>query len=82
MNNREGYESVNEPFFVFTGLVPVKPANVRNVLRRELDLIGLRSELYDTHSFGIGQATELIKMGFSIEQVKLVVKGHMQGLSK
>ena len=72
MQHRKGYDKKCEPFFVFRDGTPVSPINVRSTLRKVLRMIGLEAELYNTHSFHIGQATDLIKMGFSIEQVKLV----------
>ena len=62
----------SKPFFVFSDGSEVEPAHVRDVLRKALTLISLDCCLYNTHSFHIGRATDLIKMGFSIEQVKLV----------
>ena len=49
-----GYDSINEEFFVFSNGSPVKPAQVRAVLRKTLEIIGLVSAYYDTHSFCIG----------------------------
>ena len=72
MDSRKGYEDFNEPFFVFRDGTPVRPVNVRCTLRNVLKMIGLQPRLYGTHRFRIGRATDLIKMGFTIEQVKLV----------
>ena len=72
IENRQGYNNESEPFFVFSDGSEVKPTHVRDVLRKALTLIGLDCHLYDIHSFHIRQATDLIKMGFSIEHIKLV----------
>ena len=43
IKDRDKYNSRDEPFFIFSGGLPVKPVHVRAVLRKMLDLIGLRS---------------------------------------
>ena len=50
----------------------MKPWNVRAVLRNILDKIGLDATLYRTHSFCIGRATDMIKMGVEFERVKQI----------
>ena len=61
---RESYSSPNENYFMFSdGYTPVEPHHVRNTLKRALKNLGLKEYLYDTHSFRIGRATDLEKMG-------------------
>ena len=82
MESRRGYDKPTEPFFVFNDGSHVKPCHVRSVLRNALRLIGLNPELYNTHSFRIGRATDLIKMGFTIDQVKLVSRWRSNAVYK
>ena len=51
---------------------PVKPNEVRCVLRQCIDRLGLDSQNYDTHSFRIGRATDQFKQGIDVEQIKKV----------
>ena len=67
---RGGYTSDDDPFFVFQDGTAVKPVNVRGILRKMLKKMGLNSKLYDTHSFRIGRASDLMKNGYSIDRIK------------
>ena len=67
---RGGYRNNKEPFFIFSDASPVKPRNVRSVLRWTLRKLGLKAKLYDTHSFRIGRASDLMKEGYTLAQIK------------
>ena len=67
---RGSYNSTTEPFFVFADRSPVKPNQVRTLLRKLLDTLNLNSTLYDVHSFRIGRTCDLAKFGYSIDQIK------------
>ena len=67
---RQPYRTETEPFFVFSDGKPVHPYQVRKVLRQVIAKIGLDATLYDMHSFRIGRTTDLIKYGYSIDQVQ------------
>ena len=69
---RGDYTNDNDPLFIFRDGSPVKPANVRNLLRKLLRRLNLNHKLYDTHSLRIGRATDLLKMGYSVQQIKLL----------
>ena len=58
---RDGREHDSEPFFQFRDGSPVKSNHMRDTLRSLLTNLGLNSDLYDTHSFRIGRATDLFK---------------------
>ena len=61
----------DEQFLIFRDGSNVKPVHMRQILRNILkDDLGLDSNLYDTHSFRIGRATDLFKLGTDIEQIK------------
>ena len=65
-----GYFTLDEQFFIFADRSPVTDVNVRRTLRLALAGIGLDPSLYDTHSFRIGRATDLQKMGCPLETIK------------
>ena len=69
-NKRGNYKDDDEPFFIFRDGTPVKPCNANAVLKQAIDNLGLDSSLYSMHSFRIGRATDLIRYGYTIEQVK------------
>ena len=70
MLHRGNYDRDEEQFFVFADGSPVRPNNLRCVLRSLLDALDLNSQLYDVHSFRIGRTCDLFKYGYSIEQIK------------
>ena len=67
---RGDYEHDEEELFVFVDHSPVRPRHVRTLLRVLLKRIGLNEKLYDTHSLRIGRATDLMKQGKTIEEIK------------
>ena len=69
-DSRGGYRNNRDIYFVFHDGNPVRPVDVRKLLKRLLKNLGLDHRLYDTHSFRIGRATDLIKMGHTLEAVK------------
>ena len=70
MNLRGSYCSKDEHFFVFRDKQPVKPQQATVVLRTAIKTIGLDQTLYSMHSFRIGRSSDLIKFGYSLEEVK------------
>ena len=62
----------DEPFFIFQGKIAVKPIHMRTVLRHSLNVLGLDSTLYDTHSARIGRASDLMSAGLSIDRLKIL----------
>ena len=67
---RPGYSDDNDPLFIFSDGTPVKAAQVQNVLRTILKALDLNPKNYDTHSFRIGRATDLSKMGQTVDTIK------------
>ena len=70
IRSRGGYKSVNEQFFVFRDRSPVQPQHLRQVLKNALKNMGLDQSLYDVHSLRIGRCTDMMKFGYTIEQIK------------
>ena len=67
---RGDYTSMNDNLFVFRGGIPVPQKAFRKLLRQLLKRVGLQPEMYDTHSFRIGRATDLRKAGVNVETIK------------
>ena len=67
---RGGYTNQHEQFFVFRDKSAVSASNVRKVLKTTLCNCNLNSDLFDCHSFRVGRTNDLIKLGYSIEEVK------------
>ena len=69
---RGGYYDDTENYFIYRDRTPVKPANYRKILRKILKGLGLNPRNYDTHSLRIGRATDLMKLGYSVDTIKLL----------
>ena len=69
LSTRGGYRDDSEQFFIFRDRSPVKAEQVRKVLRDLLTKLGLQATLYNTHSFRIGKATEMLAAHFSISEI-------------
>ena len=67
---RGGYVNIEEPLFIFRDRSPVSPKNMREVLKEAIKSLNLNPKYYDTHSLRIGRATDLMKFGYSIEEIK------------
>ena len=70
--NRGDYKDECEQFFIFSDGTPVTANQVRGILKLVFKNIGLDGNLYRMHSFRICRTTDLIKYGYSIEEVKLL----------
>ena len=70
MKCRGDYATNEEQLFIFQDGSRVRPSNIRRVLRTCLKQLGLDDEVYDVHSLRIGRASQLIKLNFSVEEVK------------
>ena len=68
---RGDYLSDMEQFFIFRGRILVEPHHLTTVLRKSLDHLGLNSALYSVHSLRIGRASQMLKLGYTVEQIKL-----------
>ena len=72
MQLRGDYHNDHEQYFVFRDFTPVTANHARNVLKLMFKNIGLDNRLYGMHSFRIGRTTDLLKYGYSIEDIKLM----------
>ena len=66
---RGGYDSDDECFFIYKDKQPVKASAVRTLIRTVITSIGLEGKNYDTHSMRVGRTGDLIKFGYSVEDV-------------
>ena len=67
---RGGYGDDLEQFFIFRDRSPVKPTHARTVLYQTLESLGLDTHFYDFVSFRSGRASDMLKYGYSVEQIK------------
>ena len=70
VKDRPTCKNAEEPFFVFSDGSVVKPVNMRNVMREILALQGFDASLYGCHSYRIGRSLDLLKLNFSVEQIR------------
>ena len=68
---RGNYSNDNEAFFVLSNNEPITPVQVRNVLRATLKSVDLNPLMYDCHSFRIGRMTDMARMNYSLNDLKL-----------
>ena len=67
---RDPIGSPREQMFIFRDGTTLKSCHLRHTLRETLNKLGLDSTLYDTHSFRIGRATDLFKLGVNVDKIK------------
>ena len=67
---RPEYASDNEQFFVFSDGSPVTPNHIRTVLKGLLKRLNHDPNLYDMHSMRIGMASDMLKQGYTVEQIR------------
>ena len=63
-------KSRNESFFIFKDRSPVKPSQLREVLKTTLKKGKFDPSLYGFHSLRTGRSIDLLKLGFSVETIK------------
>ena len=70
---RRSFRSPTEPFFVFVDGSPVKPQDMRSVLKLMLERNNFDAINYNVHSLRIGRATDLLKnQQISVEVLKKI----------
>ena len=69
---RGEYDNETDRFFTFRNNEPITPSHVRKVLRKCLRNLGLNPKFYNTHSFRIGRATDLMKFKVPISRIKIL----------
>ena len=71
MRLRGDYKSLHDQFFVFRDNTPISAANTRKIFKITLSNLNLNVKHFDFHSLRVGRASELLKLGYSIDQIKL-----------
>ena len=71
---RGDYKSDDEPFFIFQGGTHVTANHMRNMLHKMLSRLNINTSLYNTHSLRGSRSCDLIKYGYTLDQVKMM--GH------
>ena len=74
---RGHYDKIGKIFFVFRDGSQLQAEQVRKSLRLTLNSINLDPNLYDTHSWRIGRASDLLKWGYSLAQIKIWGRWHI-----
>ena len=74
MNHRGSYKTKQDPFFVFSDGSHVCPNQLRTVLCATIKSLNLDQSLYDGHSVRIGRTSDLYKLGYSIDHIRML--GH------
>ena len=64
------FYSQNEQFFIFWDHSPVKPTHANKILKLAIHQLGLNETLYSFHGLRIGRTSDLVKYGYSIEEVR------------
>ena len=67
---RRKIQNDDENFLILSDGSPIPATFLRNLLREIIRQFDLNENLYDTHSFRIGRATDLFKSGVGIEDIK------------
>ena len=70
MQMRGGFDTKDDPFFIFSSGDKVTATHVRKVLKSCLCRLNLDFTLYDFHSYRIGMASDVMKNHFSLEEIK------------
>ena len=70
MDIRGAYIKDNEQLFVFSDRSLVVPHHARKVLKELITAIGLNPAIYGMHSLRVGRTSDLIKYGYSVEEVR------------
>ena len=62
--------SDSEQLFIFRDGSPVKIHHVRTTLKKCVGRLGLDTSMFDSHFFRIGKSCDLIRAGYSVEEVQ------------
>ena len=70
MRARGNFKEDDEQLFILKNSEPVTPSQARTVLKLALSNVGLQSKLYNFHSLRHGRAGEMLKFGYTIEEIR------------
>ena len=69
---RGDFSDRQEQFFILKGKIPITAEMVRKTLKRVLTAINLNVLSYQSHSFSIGRCCDLLKCGYTVEQIQIL----------
>ena len=72
MSARCGIKEKWEPFFVFSDRSLISAACICSTLQKCITKTHLNPRNYSFHSFRAGQSTDMLEMGYSIDEIKKV----------
>ena len=67
---RGSFTSEMEPLFTFQHNCSIRPTHIRKLLRTAISRLGINASVYDFHSLRVGRTCNLIKMGYTVDEVK------------
>ena len=67
---RGSYTSDAEHFFILRDGAPIQQALIRNFIKKLMVRLGLNPKLYGAHCLRAGQAVDMWKYGYTVEQIK------------
>ena len=62
--------STNENFFILTDRTPITPLQINNTLKAVIAAINFNETLFSFHSLRARRATDMLKYGFTVGQIK------------
>ena len=69
---RGSYISEDDPFFVYSDHSPVRPDQVRRVLKKVLEAVNLPAKCFSFHSLRIGRSSDLVmKHNWTVDRLKI-----------
>ena len=69
---RGPYKTNSDPFFVLRDGTPLKPYDLRKILKKMIKKAGFDKNAFDTHSLHIGRSCNLYRLGISVETIKKI----------
>ena len=69
---RSPIHDINESFFVYADRRPLNANTLWATLHSIITSLNLNSSVYDFHSFRTGRSMDLLKFGFTVEQIKRI----------
>ena len=65
-----GYDTDDEPLLIFSDETPFERNTTEKNVAKNLKRLNLNGKLYDVHSFRKGRAVDMLREGYSVEQIK------------
>ena len=69
---RGDYIDPQEQFFIYRDKSPLKADTVHAALKKIIKNLNLDPNLFEVHGFRAGRASDLLKAGYPVEQIKII----------